>query len=381
MINQGKRGKTRLLNNNVLHDKYLSKALKLAAKGMGMVNPNPMVGALVVKAGKIVGSGYHECYGGKHAEVIALEMAGGEAKGADLYVTLEPCSHKGKTGPCADRIISAGIRRVIIPGVDPNPKVRGKGIKRLREKGVEVISGFCAGDARSLNEPFFHFMEKGIPYVSLKMAISVDGFLADQDGRSKWITSSISRRHAHRIRARHDAILVGTHTLLLDNPSLNVRLRGNYRQPRKVVIDPRCEVTREMKVFNEGREDVVIFRTNVGENAVRRGDTLSMEHPVEAIEVKDESIPVKFILDTLGKRGITSVLVEGGAGTFARFIESGFVNKLFIFVGGTFLGKGLSPLGQVEGLSLEKPLPLTVKRVKKIGDDLLMEAVTRVEEH
>ncbi len=345
-------------------------ALKLARKGEGKVNPNPMVGAILVKNGEVVGRGYHKSFGGSHAEIHALRDAGDKAKGGDLYVSLEPCSHRGKTGPCAKEIIEAGVKRVFIPSIDPNPLVRGRGVTRLRRAGIEVVTGVCEEKGRELNRIFYHHMEKGRPFVSLKMAITADGFIAGKGGESKWITSEKSRRRVHHLRALHDSVLVGIRTLLVDDPSLNVRLPGNYRQPLRVIIDPRGEIHRELNLFSSPGGDVLAI-TSKRKKRVYRG----LDEKMVIRECPGPPIKVEEIIKALKERGITSILLEGGSSVYSRFVEAGAVDRFYIFLAGKFIGRGLSPFENAGGISFTSPYSVKVEKVSKVGEDILIEAV------
>lgn len=357
-----------------IHDNFMKTALSLAKRGRGKVNPNPMVGAVVVKNGKILGKGHHPFFGGPHAEVRALEQSGKNSRGAEMYVTLEPCSHFGKTPPCTESIRAAGISKVYVAAKDPNPLVNGKGIADLAGKGIEVALGLCEDEAIELNRVFFKFMETKEVFVSLKMALTADGFIADRRGKSKWITSEKSRNYAHILRACHDAVLVGIDTVRKDNPSLNVRLQGRYRQPLRVVIDPRLVVSPGSRLFAEEGGDVVIFTSRVGGKKRPFGSAKYQPHIVE-IESIRRRIPVSEILRSLSKMGVTSLIVEGGAGVFSAFIAEGIVDRLYIFVAGKFFGTGLSPLSDVSGLAADAPFSIHIEKVRRIEEDILIEAI------
>src|SRR6056297_2782771 len=242
-----------MMQNFSINDKkYMARAIKLAELGEGSASPNPMVGAVVVNAGEIVGEGYHKHYGGPHAEVIALDQAGEKAKRAVLFVTLEPCSHYGKTPPCAKKIIKSGIKRVVVAMVDPKPEVAGRGIEMLREAGVKVKLGLFEEEAKKINEVFLKYIQTDYPFIILKKAQTLDGYIASSSGDSKWITNSEARLEGHKLRHRSDAIMVGIGTILADNPSLTARLEKKTGiDPLRIVLDPLLEIPLEAKIINQ----------------------------------------------------------------------------------------------------------------------------------
>lgn len=359
---------------HAIHEKFMGIALRLARKGKGKVNPNPMVGAVLVKNGKVVGRGYHKSFGGPHAEVHALSEGGNQAEGGDLYVSLEPCSHYGKTGPCTEVIMNARVKRVFIPSVDPNPLVRGKGVARLRRSGIEVVTGVCEEKGRELNRIFYHCMKMGKPFISLKMAITADGFIAGEKGESKWITTDKSRRMVHHLRALHDSVLVGIRTLLVDDPYLNVRLPGRYRQPLRVIIDPRGEIQSQLNLFSGTGGDVIAITSKR-----KKGSYRGLDEKMEVIECQRPSIEVEEIIKALAERGVTSIFVEGGSSVYTRFVEAGVVDRFYIFMAGKFIGRGLSPFENAGGISFGSPFSLKVEKVRKMGGDILIEAVQKRE--
>ncbi|MFH1868599.1 MAG: bifunctional diaminohydroxyphosphoribosylaminopyrimidine deaminase/5-amino-6-(5-phosphoribosylamino)uracil reductase RibD, partial [Candidatus Omnitrophota bacterium] len=254
------------MNDLLLHKRFMLIALAEAKKGLGRVSPNPAVGCIIVKEGKIVSKGYHQIFGGPHAEIIALKRAKEKAYGATIYVTLEPCSYFGKTPPCIDAIIISGIKKVVVAMVDPNPANSGKGLKKLRREGIKVISGILKKEAEALNKPFIDRMKKKRPYVTVKLAQSLDGKIATKAGDSKWISSKSSRTVVQRLRSRHDAIMVGVNTVLKDDPSLSVRIshivcRMSHRQPTKIVIDSKLKTPVNAKIFQKPSAKVIIAAT------------------------------------------------------------------------------------------------------------------------
>lgn len=351
---------------------FMKMAVSLAKRGEGKVNPNPMVGAVVVRDGKVVGKGFHRFFGAPHAEIEALSAAGRGSRGAEMFVTLEPCCHSGKTGPCTESIIEAGIKRVFVAAKDPNPLVNGKGIARLKRRGIDMHIGLCAEEAKNLNRMYYKYMRTGEIFVSLKMAITADGFIADRGGKSKWITSDISRRYVHKLRASHEAVLVGIDTARKDDPALNVRLKGRYRQPLRVVIDPFLRAKPRMRLFADDGGDAVIITTK----GIRRPQSFQgVQNRPTIIEFPRQEVPVSEMIDALAGMGVTSLLVEGGAGVFSKFMGEGKVDRMFIFIAGKFFGKGLSPLSGIPGVDIDSPIPIRIEKVRRLKQDVLIEAV------
>ncbi|MGY4707046.1 bifunctional diaminohydroxyphosphoribosylaminopyrimidine deaminase/5-amino-6-(5-phosphoribosylamino)uracil reductase RibD [Candidatus Bipolaricaulota sp. J31] len=355
------------------HERFMQRALELARRGEGYTRPNPLVGAVIVKEGEIIAEGYHARYGGPHAEVVALERAGDRARGADLYVNLEPCSHWGKTPPCVDRIIAAGIKRVIIATRDPNPLVNGKGIEKLRAAGIEVIEGVLEEEARELNEIFFWWIRTKRPFVSLKLAMSLDGRIATRTGDSRWITGPEARRRVHELRRRHAAVLVGVNTVLTDDPRLTVR-EVPGPNPMRVVLDSRGKTPPTARVLDE-EGDVLIATTDVmppeAEEALRERGAEVRRFPAREGRVDPEAV-----LRWLGERGVDSVLVEGGGEVAWSFLSRGLVNVVYFFYGPVVIGgRGAVPAFGGEGFSALGEAPrFKIKRAERLGDDLLVVA-------
>jgi diaminohydroxyphosphoribosylaminopyrimidine deaminase/5-amino-6-(5-phosphoribosylamino)uracil reductase len=355
-------------------DEYFMKlCLRLAMKGKGFVSPNPLVGAVIVKEGEIVGKGFHPRFGAPHAEVFAIKEAGEKARDATLYVNLEPCCHYGKTPPCTKAIIEAGIKRVVVGMIDPNPLVNGKGVEELREKGIEVEVGVLEEKARRLNEAYAKFIKGKIPFVILKMAQSLDGKIATKSGESKWITGERARRLVHKLRSEYDAVLVGANTVLLDNPSLSAH--GMGRDPKRIVLDGQGRVPPEAQVFRPGVERLV-FTTDVSSPNWRKA---LEERGVEVVVSEGERVDIKGLLEELGKRGIASVLVEGGGETASAFLEAGMVDKILFFIAPIIIG-GREAKTSVEGngcQNLQQAIKLNYQIIRKIGSDILIEAYPR----
>lgn len=326
-------------------------AIGLAKKAEGRTSPNPLVGAVLIKAGRIVGKGYHKRCGSPHAEVNAIRDAGSKAKGADLYVTLEPCDHFGRTPPCTKAIIGAGIKRVIIGMKDPNPINNGKGMARLKRAGIKVSAGVLKEEAALINLPYIKYIKKGLPYVTLKMAQSLDGKIATRSGNSKWITSDEARAYVQRLRGKVDAVMVGANTVRRDDPSLLCKIPGS-KQPARIIVGGRMRIPAYARIFSHaGRSRVFI--------AVSHGKRVDLEE----------------LLKSLGKMGITNILAEGGGELAASLIRDGLVDRYLFFVAPKIIG-GESAVTSVEGegVRLVKDA-VRIKDMKAvaIGRDILIE--------
>jgi len=359
----------------------MRSALALARRGAGRVSPNPMVGALVVRRGRVVGSGYHRMFGGPHAEVYALRQAGERARGADLYVTLEPCSHHGKTPPCVDAVIAGGITRVFIGQVDPNPRVRGRGIRRLRAAGIEVTSGLLKDDCAGLNAAFSKYITRGMPLVTLKAAMTLDGKIATRTGDSKWISCAQSRRLVHRARAEADAVMVGIGTVLADNPRLNVRLGGKRsRDPLRIVVDSRLRISQGCRLMQAGYADGTLVLT--GTRAARTATAARLRsRGVEVLgcRLRRGRVDLGAAMRLLAGRGITHIMLEGGATLFGGALRAGIVDRVMLFYAPKLLGGSDAPsMAQGPGpAGIDDCLRLSNMSVRTIGCDFLVEANVR----
>ncbi len=354
-------------------EEFMRECLRLAAKGRGRVSPNPLVGAVLVKTGRIVSRGYHHGFGGLHAEVECLKKYTGDPKGSTLYVNLEPCAHYGKTPPCADLIIRSGIRRVVASMKDPNPLVSGRGFRRLRRAGVTVVTGVLEGAARSLNRHFVTQMSRCRPFVHLKIAQSLDGYITTPPGMSRWITSLASRRLVHQWRAEHDAVLVGAGTVAADNPRLDVRM-AKGRNPQIVVLDGRLTISTDAQLFHANDAPyIVVNRQTAGKRAAKIRNLVSHGAITIPITGKRGRVPLTLVLQELYRRGIGSILVEGGAEVFGQFLEEGLADQISLFVAPRFVGNGLHALGR-----RGRPITLALSRrefsVKMVGPDILIQA-------
>jgi len=352
---------------------YMRRALRLAERGRGAVSPNPMVGAVVVGEGAIVGEGAHRRYGEGHAETEALTAAGHAARGATLYVTLEPCAHHGNTPPCADAVVAAGVARTVCAIEDPDPRVAGRGLQRLRQAGMDVEVGLCRSEAESQNAAFLKHRRCGCPLVTLKLGQSLDGRIATRTGASRWITSEASRRHAHRQRSYVDVIAVGAGTVLADDPQLNVRLaRG--RDPRPMVIDGRLRVAPEARIFGGERPILV---TGVSVAAARLQPFVDRGVEVWALPDTDGQIPLDTVAIAAGERQITSLLIEGGRTLAAAALRDRIVDEAMIYIAPLLIGDGIAGVGDLGVDELGQALHLDEVRTRRLGPDLLVTAKVR----
>jgi len=357
-------------------ERFMARALALAWCGAGRTNPNPPVGAVVVRQGTIVGAGYHRRAGGPHAEVMALRQAGRLARGATLCVTLEPCCHLNKrTPPCVPLIIASGIKRVVAAIRDPNPHVRGRGLAALRRAGLQVNVGVGAEEAERLIEPYRRLITTGRPLVTLKVAATLDGKIATAKGESRWITSPAAQKMVHLLRARSDAILVGIGTVLVDDPSLTVRTGSSRgRVPLRVVLDPSLRIPMTAKVLTDGRAPTLIVTTSSGSSTKRAAVEKTGAHVV-VLPARHGRILWRGLLKELGRRGIASLLIEGGAEVNASALREGVVDRLLFFVAPKILGgrDAIDAVGGVSPKKLSEALPLKVTSVTRVGHDILVE--------
>ena len=345
---------------------YISKTFELAKKAQGKTSPNPMVGCVIVKDSKIIASGFHRKAGFPHAEVDALNKIKGKARSTTLYVNLEPCFHWGKTPPCVDKIISCGIKKVVISVKDPNPLVCGRSIAKLRKKGIEVKVGVLNKEAARLNEVFFVNMRQKRPFLAVKVAQTLDGKIANARGESKWITSGYSRSFARRLRSIYDAVLVGANTVLKDNPSLTCGKRLI-----KVILDPYLRISKEAKLFREAKA-VFIFTGS----EVDKAKLANLRDKAIIIQTgySGRGFDLRKILKILYSYGIMSVLIEGGSLTLGGFFDAKLADKLYIFLSPSIMGKrdALSSIGGQGNVSISKMTQIRDAKLDKIGRDLLV---------
>ena len=345
--------------------RHMARALQLAAKGLYTTDPNPRVGCVIVRDGAVVGEGWHERAGEPHAEVLALAQAGERARGADLYVTLEPCSHYGRTPPCTDALLRAGVRRVIAAMRDPNPLVDGKGFARLEAAGIECRAGLLEAQARALNPGFLSRLQRGRPYVRVKLGASLDGRTAAADGASKWITSEAARADVQRLRARSSAIVTGIETVLADDPLLTVRDLDIGRQPLRVVLDSRLRTPLSAQLLRAPGKTVIA-------TASARAADEYREAGVEVMRVPrpDGRIDLEALLRGLAARSVNEVLVEAGPRLAGAFVEAGLVDEIVLYLAPTLLGdagRGLFHLPSVRAFA--ERLALEIADVRAVGAD------------
>ncbi len=353
-------------------------ALELARNARGRTSPNPMVGAVIVKNERVVGVGWHRKAGTPHAEIHALAMAGELARDAVLYVTLEPCSHYGRTGPCAKAVAEAGIRRAVIAMKDPNPKVSGKGIEILQNAGIEVVCGILEKEAEHLNEVFLKWVVTGKPFLVMKTAMSLDGKIATVTGESQWITNELSRRRVHEWRDIYDGILVGIQTVLHDDPSLTTRLpHGKGKNPIRIVVDSNARIPLSSKLLTDGAALTVVAVT---ERALpERVEAIRNAGAVVLAAGRGEHVDLQELMRQLGERGICSVFVEGGGTINFSLLQEGLVDKIHAFIAPKLLG-GRTALTSVEGdgfSALSQAAELRDISVEMLGSDILVSGYVR----
>ncbi len=357
-------------------EQFMRLALRLAARGIGHTSPNPMVGAVVVKGGQVVGKGYHRKAGSPHAEIHALEDAGEQANSATLYVTLEPCNHQGRTPPCTGVIVSSGVSRVVIGCSDPNPQVAGGGAEYLRGKGIRVDVGILEERCLRLNEPFIKYVTTGLPLVIAKMAASLDGKIATHLGDSHWISNERSRRFVHKMRHGVDAILVGVGTVVVDNPKLTTRLSGRKgSNPLRIVLDTHLRTPLDSLVVSETREAPTVIATGPKPYKKRREALEGKGVEVLSLPLVRGRVSLPELLKHLGKRDITSLLVEGGAEVHGSFFYDNLVDKVYLFFAPKIIG-GNRAVPMVGGMgigSVAEALSLSNLRLRRLDDDIMVE--------
>ncbi len=328
---------------------YMRLAHMLAEKSRGKTSPNPLVGAVIVKNNRIVGRGYHKKAGSAHAEIVALKDAGEQARGATLYVNLEPCCHHGRTGPCTIQIVNSGINKVVISTKDPNPLVNGKGIRHLKKAGIEVVSGLLKKEAFKLNEVYFFYITTGRPFVTLKTAQTLDGRIATATGHSKWITGVKARKLAHQLRANNDAVAVGSGTVRSDDPQLTVRsVRGE--NPYRIIISRSAKLPSKLKLFKNNDDAKTILATTEKSAAKIKMKNLI----VWSVKEDKDGLSLVDLLEKAGRFGITSLLVEGGGRLATSFIKAGLVDKHYLGIAPKIIGAGISAVGDLNIRTISK---------------------------
>jgi diaminohydroxyphosphoribosylaminopyrimidine deaminase/5-amino-6-(5-phosphoribosylamino)uracil reductase len=351
----------------------MRQAIRLARRGLGKVSPNPLVGAVVVKGGRVIGRGYHRFFGGAHAEVDALRNAAEDVSGSTLYVTLEPCRHFGKTPPCTDAIIASKIGRVVVGMLDPFPEMQGRSIDLLNRHGIATTVGVLEDECRALNEVYLKYITAGRPYVTLKFAQTLDGRIATARGDSRWISSPASLKLAHRLRARHDAVLLGVGTVLKDDPELTVRLVKG-RNPVRVILDSKLRVPPDARVL--AAQDTARTLVAATPAAEKSGLAALRKLGIEVLTVPPDAsgrVDLKELLKTLAARQISSVLVEGGAAVITSFLRSGLFDKVIAIIAPKIMGAGTSAVGELNITDVSKILQLSFTRVYRSGEDIIVE--------
>lgn len=352
----------------ISHKKYMAIALKLAEKGRGYVSPNPLVGCVIVKRGKVVGKGYHKKYGEEHAEINALKSAGKKANNATMYVNIEPCSHWGKTSPCTEKIVEAGIREVIVGMEDPNPLVDG--YKELKFRGLKTRIGILRDQAKKLNEAYIKYMKTKKPFVILKLAMSLDGKIATSTGDSKYITGREARKYVHELRNETDAVMVGINTVIRDNPLLDSRLVKG-KNPVKVIVDSTLKISERAKVLKDPSKVIIATTQKAAKNKIEK-----LQHKgirVVILKPKKGLVDLKELIKELGTSEVASVMIEGGAELSGNAIKEGIVDKVLIFTAPKIIGNGVDPIKNLGIKKVNKAIKLKNISTKKIGKDLLVE--------
>lgn len=357
---------------------YMHRALHLAEKALGQTSPNPMVGAVLVKGGKIIAEGFHHKAGLDHAEIVALKHAGKRARGATLYVSLEPCCHVGRTGPCTDAIIKSGIKRVVYAMKDPNPKVAGKGLAQLRKAGVVVDGPICEDEAKFLNRAFVHWVTTGRPYVIAKVGITIDGKMADAKGHSRWVTNTKSREFSHYIRAMVDGIMVGRNTAMIDNPHLTSRGPSKMiHQPIPVVVDSLGRLPRRLGIFQTGRSQPTLLMT--GKPVAKAFKEWLAERGHEAVScgLKGDKVDLRKVLKHLGLRGMTSLLVEGGPTLLGTLAREDLIQEWIFCVAPKILGaRALSLSAAMPDVPIARARELQIRQVVQLDNNVVIVATS-----
>jgi diaminohydroxyphosphoribosylaminopyrimidine deaminase / 5-amino-6-(5-phosphoribosylamino)uracil reductase len=351
----------------------MARAIALARKALGRTSPNPAVGAVIVKRGRVVGEGWTRPVGGPHAEVVALKRAGARARGATLYVTLEPCSHHGRTPPCADAVIAAGIARVVVGVGDPNPRVGGRGLRALARAGISVTTGVLAAEAGAVSEWFRHWVVRRRPYVMLKLAASLDGRIATASGESRWISGPPARRWVHALRDRVDAVMVGSETVRADDPALTCRIRGG-RDPLRVVVDGQLRTSPRARVVTQRSAAATVIATTRAAPATRRRALARAGAEVLVVPGVARTVALPALLRLLAERGVVSVLIEGGGGLAAAALRARVVDRLMVVTAPLLLGGDGRPMLGPLGIRRLAGAPRIVQpSTTRLGADVLLD--------
>lgn len=355
----------------------MARALELAEKGVGYTNPNPLVGAVIVKDGRIIGEGYHQVYGSHHAEINAMNSTTEDIKGATMYVTLEPCSHYGKTPPCAEAIVKSGIKKVVIGLKDPNPLVAGRGIKILQDNGIDVVVGILEDEGRKLNEIFLKYITTNVPFCIMKTAMTLDGKIATKTGDSKWITEELSREYVHKIRHRVSGIMVGIGTVLADDPSLTTRLDRDVenKDPVRIIVDSNGKIPLEAKVLNlrSNAKTIIATTEKIKKDKIRALEEKGAE--VVITPIKNNGVDLSFLMNVLGEKKIDSILLEGGSRINYSALEAGIVDKVNAFIAPKIIGgdTAKTPVGGEGKTYMKEAISLREIDVHSFGNDIMIE--------
>ncbi|MCX6355228.1 MAG: bifunctional diaminohydroxyphosphoribosylaminopyrimidine deaminase/5-amino-6-(5-phosphoribosylamino)uracil reductase RibD [Candidatus Aureabacteria bacterium] len=356
--------------------KFMRRALCLAQRGKGRTSPNPAVGAIIVRRGRVIGEGWHRRSGESHAEVRALARTGGAAHGATMYVTLEPCSTYGRTPPCTEAILSSGLSRVVVASLDPNPRHNGRGVRMLRRRGIRVDVGLLAGEASQLNEDFSKHIRSGIPFTTVKVAMSLDGKIATAQGDSRWISGRRSRRYAHRLRFLSDAIVVGRKTIETDDPFLTARFGDNTAKvPWRIVLDSRARIPLGSRILSPpwSSKTIIAVTDRAPRNKLARLEALGAR--IMRCPSRDGKVSIRSLWQRLGRTGITSILIEGGGETVASALTAGVVDKIVVFVAPKIIGGRTAPtaVGGDGVRSVARAMKVKRFSIARMGEDLLLE--------
>lgn len=362
---------------------YMRRALELAKKGTGFTSPNPLVGAVIVKENRIIGEGYHKRYGGHHAEINAFNNATEDVRDATMYITLEPCAHHGKTPPCANAIVEKGIRNVIIGLRDPNPLVSGKGIKILKEAGIEVIEGVLEEEGRKLNEIFLKYITTDYPFVMMKTAMTLDGKIATRTNASKWITGELSRDYVHELRHKVSGIMVGIGTVLADDPSLTTRRKsGSGSDPVRIIVDSSARIPLKAKVLNLKSDAKTLIAVTEAADSEKLRKLEERGAEILFIPSKNGRVELKLLMMELGRRKIDSILLEGGSELNYSALEEEIVDKVYSFISPKIIGGNAAktPVGGYGKETMEEAISLRFEAYHLFGDDIMLEAYIKKEE-
>lgn len=361
-----------------MDEKFMKMAIELAKKGKGKVNPNPLVGAVIVKNGEIIGQGYHSKYGGNHAEIEAINNATDDVKGATIYVTLEPCFHYGKTPPCVDKLISSGISKVVIGHLDPNPLVSGKSIEKLKSLGIEVKVGVLEEECLKLNEVFIKYIKTKLPFVVLKSGVSLDGKIATKTGESKWITGATSRAKVNELRNELRGIMVGVNTVIIDDPTLNCNIHGG-RNPIRIILDSNLRIPLDSKILKTAYKYETIIATTKNIDLNKKALVEELKAKVITIDSINNKVDLNKLMIKLGEMKIDSILLEGGGEVNYSALEAGIIDKLMLFMAPVIIG-GKESKTFVEGKGIDlltNSFKASNLKIEYLGEDILITSYIR----